>query len=78
MIGCDPIVDEVRRARDAYAARFHYDLRAICRDLKEQEKRSGRKVDSYANESESIRATEPTGLSPEIADPRPSESNSAA
>ena len=24
----DPIVDEVRRARDAYAARFNYDLRA--------------------------------------------------
>ena len=39
----DPIVDEVRRARDAYAARFNDDLRAIFRDLKEKEKRSGRK-----------------------------------
>jgi len=46
----DPIVDEVRRARDAYAARFNYDLRAIFRDLKEQEKRSGRKLASYAQE----------------------------
>ncbi len=37
MTWSDPIVDEVRRARDAYAARFHYDLRAIFRDLKEAE-----------------------------------------
>ena len=51
MTWSDPIVDEVRRARDAYAARFHYDLRAIYRDLKEQEKHSGRKVVSYANRS---------------------------
>jgi mRNA-degrading endonuclease toxin of MazEF toxin-antitoxin module len=43
----DPIVDEVRRARDAYAARFNYDLRAIFRDLKKQEKRTGRKLASY-------------------------------
>lgn len=44
MIWSDPIVEEVRRARDAYAARFDYDLWVIYRDLKEQEKRSGRKV----------------------------------
>ncbi len=43
MTWLDPIVDEVRRVRDAYAARFNYDLRAIFRDLKEQESRSGRK-----------------------------------
>lgn len=41
MTWSDPIVEEVRRVRDAYAARFNYDLRAIYRDLKEQEKRSG-------------------------------------
>ena len=40
----DPIVEEVRKAREAHAARFNYDLDAICRDLKEQEKKSGRKV----------------------------------
>ena len=44
----DPIVDEVRRARDNYAVRFNYDLRAIFLDLKEQEKRSGRQFVSYA------------------------------
>ena len=37
----DPIVDEVRRVRDALAARFNYDLDAIFRDIKEQEKKSG-------------------------------------
>ena len=38
----DPIVEEVRAAREAYAKRFNYDLDAIYRDLKEQEKKSGR------------------------------------
>ncbi len=37
----DPIVDEVRRIRDAHAARFNYDLDAIFRDIKEREKKSG-------------------------------------
>lgn len=37
----DPIVDEVRRVRDAHAARFNYDLDAIFQDIKEREKRSG-------------------------------------
>jgi hypothetical protein len=38
----DPIVDEIRRVRDAHAARFKCDLDAIFRDIKEQEKKSGR------------------------------------
>lgn len=37
----DPIVDEVRRVRDAYAAQFNYDLDAIFKDIKEREKKSG-------------------------------------
>jgi len=43
----DPIVDEVRRVRDAHAARFNYDLDAIFRDIKEQEKKSGRAFVSF-------------------------------
>ncbi len=35
----DPIVDEVRRVREQYAARFSFDLEAIFRDLKERERR---------------------------------------
>jgi len=44
----DPIVKEVRQVREAYAARFDYDLLAICRDLKQQEQNSGRRFVSYA------------------------------
>ncbi len=44
----DLIVEEVRRVRDAYAARFNYDLDAIFRDIKEQEKKSGLKFVSFA------------------------------
>ncbi len=33
----DEIVDEVRANREAYAARFDFDLDAICEDLKKQE-----------------------------------------
>ena len=40
----DPIVNEVRRARDEYAKLFNYDLAAICRDLQEKEARSQRPV----------------------------------
>lgn len=40
----DPIVEEVRAAREAYAKRFNYDLRAIYLDLKKQEKKSGQKM----------------------------------
>jgi len=40
----DPIVAEVRAIRDQYAKQFNYDLDAICRDLQEKEKVSGRKL----------------------------------
>ena len=44
----DPIVDEVRRIRDAHAAKFDYDPEAIFRDIKEQENQSGRSYVSFA------------------------------
>lgn len=34
----DPIVDEIRRIRDAHAAQFNYDLKAIYLDIKRREK----------------------------------------
>ena len=40
----DPIVDEVRRVRNRYAARFDYDLWAMYRDLKQKERNSDLKV----------------------------------
>jgi hypothetical protein len=39
----DPIVEEVRRARDEHAAKFDYDLKRIFADVREQERTSGRK-----------------------------------
>lgn len=40
----DEIVEETRRTRDEYAAKFNYDLAAIYRDLKEQQYRAKHKV----------------------------------
>ena len=39
---CDPIVDEIRKVREAHAAKFNYDPRAIYNDFKEQERQDGR------------------------------------
>lgn len=43
----DPIVEEVRKVREAYAANLNYDLEAIFQDLKRQERESGRTFVSY-------------------------------
>lgn len=40
----DPIVEEIREHRRRHAESFNYDLDAIFEDLKEKERRSGRKV----------------------------------
>ena len=38
----DPIVDEVRKARQLHARKFKYDLKAIVADLKKQQEASGK------------------------------------
>ncbi len=40
----DSIVEEVRSIREAYAARFKFDLDAIGEDLREKQAKGGRKV----------------------------------
>ena len=40
----DPIVEEVRKVRHAYAARFHFDLWAMYDDLKAREATGGQQV----------------------------------
>lgn len=40
----DPIVEEVRKARQAHAAKFKYDMEAIFSDLKEKEKTCGHRI----------------------------------
>jgi hypothetical protein len=44
----DPIVAEVRQAREAHAAQFNFDLQAIYRVLKTQEEQSQRKKVSFS------------------------------
>ena len=43
----DPIVEEVRNARQRHAKRFNYDLKKIAEDLKEREKRADRRSVSF-------------------------------
>ncbi|NCJ08560.1 hypothetical protein GS597_19010 [Synechococcales cyanobacterium C] len=38
----DPIVEEIRQIREAYAARFNYNLKAIYQDLKRLEQKNPR------------------------------------
>jgi hypothetical protein len=52
----DPIVEEVRKIRERHAAKFKYDLDAICRDLKEQERKSGRRLVSLSAKKPARRA----------------------
>ena len=40
----DEIIEEIRRRRQEHAASFGYDLKRIVRDLREQERQSGREV----------------------------------
>ncbi len=40
----DPIVEQTRKLRDEYAARFNYDLDAICEDLMKRQRASDRKL----------------------------------
>ena len=51
----DPIVEEVRKVREAHAKKFNYDLQAIVADLKKQQKAGGK-------EFVTLRPKEPTVL----------------
>ncbi len=43
----DPIVEEVRKARDEYSKRFEYDLAAICKDLQLKQQQPGKELISF-------------------------------
>lgn len=43
----DPIVEEVRQARNEYAKQFNYDLDAIREDLQRKQKQPGKNVVSF-------------------------------
>jgi len=40
----DPIVEEIRKYREAHARKFKFDLHAICEDLRRKEKTCGHRV----------------------------------
>ena len=44
----DPMVEEVRKVRNAHARKFNYDLQAIVADLRNQQKASKRKFVTLA------------------------------
>jgi hypothetical protein len=45
----DPVVEEVRRAREQHAAKFQHNLKKIMADAQRRQKTSGRKVVSLAS-----------------------------
>ncbi len=48
----DPIVNEVRKARQELAAKFNYDLDAILEDARKRQHLSGHKLVSFEHENE--------------------------
>ena len=69
----DPIVDEVRRARDAHAAGFNYDLDAIFQDIKKREAECGLVFgQGVARQPAPKRRMQPTG----VAIPLPADAKS--
>ncbi len=46
----DPIVEEIRKIKEARAERFGCDVRAMAEDLRKREKEGGRKVVSLCRE----------------------------
>ncbi len=57
----DPIVAEVREAREEYAARFGFDVKAICRDLRKRQDEDGRNVVQLKPRAAGVSGTGATG-----------------
>jgi len=55
-MAADPIVDEVRRAREGEAAKYRFDIRAILSAAKRRQRRSGRRVVSFARKPQKLSA----------------------
>ena len=43
----DPIVEKVRKVKEALAAKFNFDLHAMVRDQQQREKRYGKRLVSF-------------------------------
>jgi len=53
----DPVVDEVRQARHAYAKQFNFDLRAMVVDLRKKEQQHPDRLVSFASKPARRRKT---------------------
>lgn len=48
----DPIVKEIRKIREEYAAKFNYDVDAMFADLRQKQLQSNRKIVSFAKDKQ--------------------------
>ena len=55
----DEIVEEVRKARDEFAARHNYDISAICAAIRELQNTSGRKIVSRRQTEDNVNLSAP-------------------
>ena len=47
----DPIVEEVRKVKEALAAKFNFDVRAMLADARKREKRHGKRLVSFVKKN---------------------------
>ena len=52
----DPIVDEVRRARESEAAKHGFDVKAVLSAAKKRQRRSSRKIVSFVRKTQKLSA----------------------
>ena len=52
----DPIVEEVRKVKEALAAKFNFDVRAILADARKREKRHGKRLVSFVKRKKPAKA----------------------
>lgn len=52
----DPIVEEVRRAREIEAAKRHFDIKAILSAAKKRQRRSGHRIVSLVRKARKLSA----------------------
>ena len=46
----DPIVEEIHKIREEYAATFNYDVDAMFKDLRQKQSNSNRRVESFVKD----------------------------
>jgi len=60
----DPIVSEIRKVREEYAASFGYDLGKIVADLRSRQGQDGRRIVDRSSQNKSEKAVNVNGVPP--------------